>query len=251
MDVLRFRSTFPSILRPVEYYNFKRNFQPKLAPPRKKPAFSSAQLTPAKYNEEFGVTISRPTLNLQNGHHFTFVDGTWVRNYHCKIRKGGKKPIESRHTKKFVQDQFSAKPNNIVQSHKNFKDQYAADRQEVEDYYKSKLEESERRHWDTQDKMRREHEALLNAKQSQIDALIIKCNEYKGENNLLQIKLAKTMDLLAECAAEVNLQEAELAEASRGDSRRSGRPFSERRTGNNDACPLPTDAEDEEYEDGD
>ena len=51
MDSIRGRSNFPTLLRPVEYYKYRKNFQPKLAPPRKKPANSFVQLTPAKFTE--------------------------------------------------------------------------------------------------------------------------------------------------------------------------------------------------------
>lgn len=122
----------------------------------------------------------------------------------------------------------------LVQSARSLKEQFISDKHELEEYYKEKLQESERRHLEMQDRMRKKHEHQMNAKQSQIDALISRCNEYKGENNLLQIKVSKMMDMLAECAAEVNLQEAELAQASCS----LRRPQSDRRTVDADTCYL-------------
>ena len=199
----------------------------------------------------FGLTISPPTISLGNSNNFTFCDGDWITAHPKSKRHATRKPSQAderavdsprpvrrctlsrprpcctaaaarpvpcdeppppppRRNSCFPPDQ----ERELAQCRKSLRDQCEKEKRDIEELYRRKLQECERAHRDMEDAMRREHEAKVQAQQLQVDALLIKCNELKGENNLLHIKVAKMMDMLAECAAEVNLQEAELAQVA-------------------------------------
>ncbi|OQV21517.1 hypothetical protein BV898_04419 [Hypsibius exemplaris] len=243
MDSIQRRSNFPTLLHPVEYYKYKKYFQPKLAPPRKKPANSFIQLSPAKFTEAFGLTISPPTISLGNSNSFTFCDGIWTVSHPKTKRHAARKSLTADRKDTTVEAPqrkctpcrprprweeictssprppkaascFQDQEWELAQCRRGLREQYEKEKQEIEEMYRRKLQECERCHRELEETMRQEHEAKMNAQQSQVDALLIKCNELKGENNLLHIKVSKMMDMLAECAAEVNLQEAELAQVA-------------------------------------
>ncbi|GAU88172.1 hypothetical protein RvY_00918 [Ramazzottius varieornatus] len=256
MDVLGGRSNFPSMLHPVDYYKFKKNFRPKPAPPRKKPANSFLQLSLAKYNEVFGTTINPPTITLSNSS-FTFCDGTWIKRGKNKGKRKStlqpdftKVPSEHRRpslpqpeesVEEYEPTCYTPPPRRrsctprheptgrtctlqrpsmwqetqsvLQKSRKVLREQLEKEKMALEENYKCRMAECEREFREREEKMKREYENEKRAQQSHIDALLIKCTDLKGENNLLTVKVSKMMDMLAECAAEVNLQEAELAQA--------------------------------------